>query len=150
MELANNVDALRTLGYALATSGAMACLTELRYGTVVSDEEGSSVFAILRVLTVHRHAVFVHTLVEVGEDSRNIDAIRTRHAILAIVAWDERIAHELLSGRIEEVHIFLRQWFEWRVCFDVLLQVFHVRHTAKHAEYMRMRSGKTESPRCYR
>ena len=113
IHLLGDIDALRTFLHADATIGAMVGLTELGHRTVVTNEEGSTKFPIVRLHGADGHAVFVDAFVEMQKDAGNVDAIRTRHTILAIVAWDERIADKLLSRRIQKVHIVLSEWFQW-------------------------------------
>ena len=83
--LLGDVDALRTLLHADATIGAMVGLSELGDGTVIANEESTTEFPIVRFHGADGHTVFVDAFIKMQEDTGNIDAIRTRHAILAIV-----------------------------------------------------------------
>ena len=132
LQLAHDVDALRAFGSALSTTHTMTGLTKLRYRAVVTDEEGTAIFAVLGVLSVHGHTVFIHALVEMQQYAWNVDAVWARHTVLAIVARDKRVAYELLCRRVEEVHVILRQWLERREGLDVFLQMFHPWHTAQY------------------
>ena len=82
------------------------------------------------------------------QDGRNIDVIRTRHAIFTIVTRDKRITDKLLGSGIQEIHIVLCQRFQWRISLHIFLQMFHVRHATEDGQHIRMGAGKTEGPRC--
>ena len=86
VHLLRDVDALRTFLNADAAIRAMVGLAELGHGTVVANEEGTAKLPIVGLHGADGHAVFVDTFVEVQEDAGDVDAIRTRHAILAIIA----------------------------------------------------------------
>ena len=69
----------------LAATDTMVGLTDGRYRTVVADEVLLTQLPVVGVFQILRHSTFVHQLVVVQQDGRDVDAVRTRHAILTIV-----------------------------------------------------------------
>ena len=112
-ELLRDVDILRTMWITLSAVDAMVCLTKRRNRAVVTDEVYPSSFLIVLCLLALRHITLVHTLVVVGKDSRNINTVRTRHTILAVVARYGRVADDKVCRlALKPVNLFLRQWFQ--------------------------------------
>lgn len=94
LQFARNVDALGTMLYTTATTDAVTGLTQTRHRAVITDEEGTTSFAeLLQVIVRHlffvvnlHHIALVDTLVVMQQDGRDVEAIGTRHAVVAVVA----------------------------------------------------------------
>jgi hypothetical protein len=70
----------------LAALDAMIRLAIARNYTVQRNEILATMLAILSIAHTHRQRTFVLTLVVVYKDGWNIHTVRTRHAVLTIVA----------------------------------------------------------------
>jgi hypothetical protein len=94
---------------ALATLDAVVRLTVTRHDAVQRDKILAAMLAILTVAHTHRQRSLVLTFIIMYEDGRDIDTVRTRHAILTIVAWDILKPDNLLSHLIVEIsHLLVR------------------------------------------
>ena len=76
---------------ALVASCTMACLAELRYATVITDEEGAAGFAIVLIPATFGYIALVDAAVVMQQNGGNVQSVGTRHAILAVVARGDRI-----------------------------------------------------------
>ena len=83
LHLRRNVDTLRAVMHALVAAYAMVRLTKTRHTAVVTHKEGTPGFPIVLVLRRSWYITLVDALVVVGEDTRNVQSVRTRHTILA-------------------------------------------------------------------
>ena len=84
------------------------------------------------------------------EDSRNIDAIRTRHAVLTIIAGDILQTNDALSDiRIKRAHTLLLQRHQRTIAEQIVFQMLHIGHTTKHGEHAFIRTCIAESPRSH-
>ena len=112
-ELLRDVDILRAMRIALTAVYAMVSLTKRRYGAVVADEvDATSLLIVLRLLAL-RHITLVHALVVVGEDAWDINTVRTRHTILAVVARYGRVADDKICRlALKPVNLLLCQWLQ--------------------------------------
>ena len=79
------------------------------------------------------------------ENARNVNAVRARYAILAVIAWYHRILHHYLCYILKEIHILHCQRLEWGEVAQIVLKMLHVCHAAKYAEHPRLGSAETES-----
>ena len=146
LQLLGDVDALLTMVHALAASDAMAGLTELGHTTVISHEESAAGFQILGVLTVFGDIALVHTFIVMQQHGRDVYAIRTRHAILAVVARNGRILQHELGSFFEEGQIVVGQVFQWRIGLEVVDEVFLIGHTTQCGEHTGEVSAEAEGP----
>jgi hypothetical protein len=93
----------------LATLDAVVRLTVTRHHSVQRDKILAAMLAILTVAHTHRQRSLVLTFIIMYEDGRDIDTIRTRHAILTIVAWYILKPDNLLCHLIVEIsHLHVR------------------------------------------
>ena len=128
----------------------MVCLAQFRHAPVVTNQEGSAGTAIVGILlALVRHVALLDTLVVVREDGRNVQTIRTRHAVVALVARDGLQIIDILCNLHQEQVFLFRQRLQRRIGTDVFLQVLHIAHSAQYAEHVVRCSGKSESPACH-
>ena len=113
----------------------MIRLAEFRYTAVVPDQISPASFAIVFILSALRDIPLVHTFIIMKQNSRNIDTVRTRHTVFAVVTWDGRILHHQVGGVEQETVFLFRQRLQRTVRAEVVLQVLHVSHAAQHGEY---------------
>ena len=70
------------------------------------------------------------------EDGRDVNAIRTRHAVFTVVAGNILQTHNALCYiLVQEALLFLCQRYQRTVRQQVVLQVFHIGHAAEYGEY---------------
>ena len=93
MQLSRNVDALRTMRHALATSDAMVSLPQTRHTPVIPYQESTARLPVVLFLRTFRHVALIDALVIMYQNRRYINAVRTRHAIFAIIAGHSGILH---------------------------------------------------------
>lgn len=144
--LSRNINALGAMALTLSTTNAMICLTQTRNAAVITNEEGTACFFVLRVTHFVAVVIFVDTFVVVLEDARDIDSIRTGHAILAVGAGNERIVDEDLSHVIKHIEFLVGTRIERTISAEVVFEMFHVSHTAKHSKYFGETTRIAESP----
>ena len=85
--LTGNVYALRAMLVALLAADAMVCLAQFWHAAVIAYEIGAPVLNVFRVVCAPvGHVAVVYALVEMAENGRNVDAVWTRHAIVALIA----------------------------------------------------------------
>ena len=90
--------------------------------------------------------VFSDGLIVVCEIARDVDTIRTRHAVFTGGAGDSREARHLVSNVGKQRVLGISADLEWREGGDILFQVIHTVHAAEHGENVGMGSHPTESP----
>ena len=78
---------------------------------------------------------------------RNINTIRTRHAIFAIVTGYRRILHHQIGRIIQELDIRFRKRFQWGIGAQIVLQMLQIGHAAQNGQHAGRRPGKPKSPR---
>ena len=102
------------MAHALTASDATICLAYLLNAAVIADEIGASGLAVgfhlfrafIAVPVRFGNGVaLVHALVVVAEVARNVQSVRTRHAVLAAGAGDKRILAKAVSDFFEKFHI---------------------------------------------
>ena len=148
LQLARNVNLLRTMAHALAALDAMVCLTELGNTTIVADEEGTTSLLVVLCLLTFRYISGVDTFVIVNKDGRNVKAIGARHTIFAVVAIDGGIAlDECRCFTFEPLLFFFGEGLERRVCTHIVFQVLHVCHATEDGKNFRLGTNVTECPR---
>ena len=102
-------NALRTMRLALATLNAMIRLTIAWNNSIERDEILAAMLAIIAIPYPHWQRPLVLALVVMHKDGRDIYAIRTRHTVFTVVAWDILKTNNLLGNiLIEESHLLLR------------------------------------------
>ena len=112
-ELLRDVDILRTMWITLTAVYAMISLTKRRNRAVVADEvDATCLFVVLRLLALW-YVTLVLALVVVGEDAWDINTVRARHTILAVVARHGRVADDKICRfALKPVNLLLCQWFQ--------------------------------------
>ena len=112
-ELLRDVDILRAMRITLSAVYAMISLTKRRNRAVVTDEvDATCLLVVLRLLAL-RYVTLVHALVVMGEDAWDINTVRTRHTILAVVARYGRVADDKVCRlALKPVNLLLCQWFQ--------------------------------------
>ena len=85
----------------------MACLAELRYAAVITDEEGAAGFAIVLIPAAFGYIALVDAAVVMQQNGGNVQSIGTRHAILAIVAGNRGILHHNLGSVVKKLHLLV-------------------------------------------
>lgn len=88
-----NAYILRAVRDALAAGDAVAGLAKLGHSAVVANEEGTSCLTVVFGLLALWHISLVHALVVVHEDGWDVESIRTRHAVFAVVAGNRRVGN---------------------------------------------------------
>lgn len=86
-KLFGNINRLRTCAETCSTTDATVGLTQFFNSPVVTDKISFTSLYILRVTLIKRKTVFVKTFVIMSEDSRNIYAVRTGHAVCTCSTW---------------------------------------------------------------
>lgn len=130
-----------------ATLDTMVGLTESWNGSVVADKIFLAKTTVFSILLVLRHGSLVDHFVEVDEDGRDIEAVRARHTVFTVVAGNGWVLLDDLGGLLKIDHLLLAQRFERAMGSEIILQVFHVGHTAERAHDIGERSEETECPR---
>ena len=82
-----------------------------------------------------------------GEVARDVDSVRAGHAILATRAGHKGKLHIAVGYRTQQRHLLVVQRLKGCQRTQIVLQMFHIGHTAEHRQYSRHRTRKTESPR---
>ena len=80
------------------------------------------------------------------QHGRDVYAIRTGHAVLAVVARDGGVLIHQVGRLLQKLKILVGQWHERGVSAQVVLQVLHVGHSTQYGEHIGERACKTESP----
>ena len=124
----------------------MACLAELRYATVITDEEGAAGFAIVLIPATFGYIALVDAAVVMQQNGGNVQSVGTRHAILAVVARDDRIGKHYLRRIFQQSQLFFRARVEGGIGAEIVLQMFHIRHAAQYRQYLGEAPGKAECP----
>lgn len=113
-------DILRTMRLTLAAAYTVVSLPHARYGTVkayqVITAQAEIPFPLLRTLLspglfiVIRQGVVIAALVIVGEYTRNVNAIRTRHTVFTVIARYSVYLHQFLRHlRLQILHLPIRE-----------------------------------------
>ena len=103
----------------MVASCTMACLAELRYATVITDEEGAAGFAIVLIPAAFGYIALVDAAVVMQQNGGNVQSVGTRHAIFAVVARDDRIGKHYLRRIFQQSQFFFRARVEGRIrCGD--------------------------------
>lgn len=108
MQFVRYLNALWAVWGALVTSDAVACLTQTGHAPVIAYEESTACLAVVLVPGRRRHIPLIDALVVVGKDAGYVDAVRTRHTILASGAWDGRVTQHFLRRIFQQGKLILR------------------------------------------
>ena len=127
----------------------MIRLTKLRHTTIIAHEEGLTSLTIVSVLLTFRQVTLIHTPVVVRQDARDIQSVRTRHTIVALVTRHRRILLHQVSRNKEKLLLLIRQLLERSETTNIVLQVLHIGHTTQCTEHIRIRATETECPRSH-
>ena len=114
---------------ALFAADAVAGLAYGRDGAVVTNKVGSAEFAVILLLCALGDLTFVDALVVMFEYSRNVNPVRARHAVLAVVAVDGREAgHDARYFGAEKLLLFVRQVLEVIESAKIVLKMLLIDH----------------------
>ena len=132
----------------LATLDAVVGLTVAGHHAVERYEVLPTMLSVLRVTHTHRQRALVLAFIIMDEDGGDVDAIGTGHAVLTVVAGDILQTDNAVSHLAVQVVLFLfGQRLQRTVAQQVILQVLHIGHAAKHGEHTLWRTGIAEGPR---
>ena len=81
-----NVYALRTMRSALSATDAMIRLAKTGDAAVISHEKRPAGLAVVLVQAALGHVSFVYAFIVMQKDAGNVQTVRARHAIIAVVA----------------------------------------------------------------
>ena len=84
LHLGGDVNTLRAMGDAMITTDAMVRLTDRRNGAVITHKECAAVaFELVLGVIGSRHRSLGDALVIVRKNTRYVQAVRARHAVVA-------------------------------------------------------------------
>ena len=134
----------------LATTDAVVGLAQFGNSAVVPHEEGATCLTIVLCLLIFRHIPLVHTFIIMHENGRDVESVRTRHAVLAVVARDGGVGDVEVGNLVLEPFLFLcGEWFQRAVGAQVVLQMLHISHTTQSREHIGFGTHIAECPRCH-
>ena len=138
---------MRTMRFALATAYAVVGLTVAWHRAVKADEEVATMLAIVWVANGLWQETFVLALVIMNEDTRDVNAVRTRHAIFAVVAGYVLKTEDLVGNiGVKIIHLGIVERLQRTIAQKVVLQVLHVGHAAENGKHAFGSAGIAESP----
>jgi hypothetical protein len=146
MQLARDVNPLRTVARTLVAADATCSLSQLRDCSVVAYQICPAGLLVILIGDTFGYLALVDTFVIVQKYSWNIDSVWTRHTIFAVIAWDCRIFLHQFGSFLEEREFVFGERDQRRVCGYIVLKMLHIGHSAENCEYSRMRAGETERP----
>ena len=147
MQLAGNTNLLRTMRFALATAYAVVGLTIAWHRAVKADEEVATMLTIVGVANSLWQETFVLALVVMNEDARDVNAVRTRHTVFAVVAGYVLKTEDLVGNvGVQIIHLGIVERLQRTVTQKIVLQVLHVGHAAENGEHALWSAGIAESP----
>lgn len=147
MQLAGNTNLLRTMRFALTTAYAVVSLTVAWHRAVKADEEVATMLAIIWVANGLWQETFVLALVVMNEDTRDVNAVRTRHTVFAVVAGYVLKTEDLVGNiGVQIIHLGIVERLQRTVTQKIVLQVLHVGHAAENGEHALWSAGIAESP----
>lgn len=113
VKLFRNLDALRTVWHTLSAPYAMVCLPQFWDRPVVAHKEGLPRLYIIFIAGIGvRHIPFVDTFIIMDKDSRNVNAVGTRHAVFAVVACHRRILYHDTRSVVEKFKFVIGERFQ--------------------------------------
>jgi hypothetical protein len=146
VQLARDVNPLRTVARTLVAADATCSLSQLRDCSVVAYQICPAGLLVILIGDTFGYLALVDTFVIVQKYSWNIDSVWTRHTIFAVIAWDCRIFLHQFGCFLEEREFVFGERDQRRVCGYIVLKMLHIGHSAENCEYSRMRAGETERP----
>ena len=140
------LDVLRTVFNAFPASDAVISLSERLYASVVINKILSARLLVVVVLRVCGYLAFVQTFVVMREDARDVDTVRTRHAILACGAWHVVYRCHDFSRLLQHLLLIVVERYDRREGIDIVLEMLHAGHAAKHIKHLRVCACESECP----
>jgi hypothetical protein len=132
---------------ALATLDAMIGLAIAWHYPIERYEILATMLAIFGIAHTHRQRTLVLALIVVYKDSWDINAVRTRHAVLTVVAGNILETHNLLGYLLVEVtHLLVGKRLERTIRQQIILQVLHIGHTREYSKHALRCTCIAESP----
>ncbi len=101
-QLAGNVDLLRAMRLASAAGYAVVCLTQARNRPVVTHEERLACLAVVLGLGAFGNIALIDTFIIMEQNAGNVEAVRTGHAVFAVITRNSRILADQF-GRLVEI-----------------------------------------------
>lgn len=101
MQFFGNINRLRAMRRTLVAPGTMVGLPQFGYTSVISYEKSTACFPIILILAAFRHISFIDTFIVMYQDGRNVNSIRARHAVLAVVARYGGVLHHQICRIIQ-------------------------------------------------
>ena len=101
-----DIDVLRAGRSTLSAAHAVVCLAYGLDTAVKGYKVCPAGLPVFRVLCVFIDIALVHTFVVMGENGRDVDAVRTRHAILTSGARDKREIDIFFGNLFQKFEVF--------------------------------------------
>ena len=133
--------------HTLAAPDTMVSLTQTRHAPVVTHKESLPLFAVFWILLVGRHISLTNHLVIMYEHAGNINAVRARHTVIALITGNILLIVDILRNLQQELILLLGDRLQRRISTYILPQMFHIGHTRQDGKHLLWRSRIAESPR---
>ena len=124
----------------------MLRLTLLFNSSVKTDEILPALTPVFLGTGINRQGAFVLTFIIMYEDTRDVNTIRTGHAILAVITRNGLHLHYLLRNAFKKSILFLRSRLQRTVGEEVVFEVLHICHTREYRQDTLRRTGIAEGP----
>ena len=135
--------------FALAAADTVVRLADSLDGLVV----GSQIFPLqsgeAQLLGTLGYRALIHVSIVMLEDAGNVDSIRTRHTVFAVIAWDGFQSEQVIGNLLQESKVIVTEGLQRGLRPEVVLQMLHKRHATQHGQYTLGSACETESPRCH-
>ena len=145
-ESPRNIYALWTLGTALAAAYTMIRLADGLHGPVVADKITPLEPLEMILFATLGDFTGIHMVIVMPENRRDVDAVRTRHAIAAGGTRHGRVVLHEVRHLHQERFLLVIKRLEMRKRLHMLDQRVHGRHPAQHRENIRIRTTEPERP----
>lgn len=119
------------MDFALPASDAVVGLSFTGYSPLVVDKEMPACIFVFRVSLVGYYISFIETVVVEEEYGRYVDAVWTRHTVLAVGAGYDGVADVVLCDMLKQLQLVVRELLMRAEGAQVVLQVVHVCHAAQ-------------------
>ena len=128
-EFVGDADVLWAVRYAAVAADAVCRLTFRLYYAVVTDEETAAGFLEVLVLDGYGDVSLVDALIIMCECGRDVNAIRTRHAVLTRSARHKRKLYELVRHVFKEFVVLFGAGLEGTERGKIVLKMLHIRQS---------------------
>ena len=124
----------------------MVGLADRRDGLVVGQQVLAARLGVILLLLADHIGAGGDVVVVELEDTRDVDAVRAGHAVLAARAGHQRVLDHLVGNVNQELFAFVIQRLEVQEGLQVVLQVLHVGHARQGAHHARETAHVAEGP----